>query len=402
MSFYDTSSLLKIVDEAIFDKHFYISSVTLKELENIKVNINKSDELKFHARKLLRLLNENYGKYTVVIENDVVHKMVNEYNLPETNDNLILASAKLCTAETVYSQDMAMTAIGREVFGLNIQSVLSDIHKDITKGYVVVSMSDNDLSHFYNNLNVNHFGCLINQYLIVKDMSDTIIDKYRWNGNSFETLSYRNFKSRSLGTIKPLDDYQQCAFDAISNCDMVVLHGKAGSGKTMIALAHIMQGIENQKYRKCHIIYHYEPLKYARTLGYEKGSHTEKITLSGSIGNILTSKLGDMQSIISMIGSGTLDIVPTANIRGVEFGENDVVLVTEAQDIDAYTLKTIIQRCKDGCKQIYEGDVLEQIDINRPSGLPKMINVFSGNNKFACVKLKSNYRSEIGELADKL
>lgn len=143
-------------------------------------------------------------------------------------------------------------------------------------------------------------------------------------------------------------------------------------------------------------------MKYARTLGYEKGSHTEKITLSGSIGNILTSKLGDMQIITSMIGSGTLDIVPTANIRGVEFGENDVVLVTEAQDIDTYTLKTIIQRCKDGCKQIYEGDVLEQIDINRPSGLPKMINVFSGNGRFACVKLKSNYRSEIGELADKM
>lgn len=164
-----------------------------------------------------------------------------------------------------------------------------------------------------------------------------------------------------------------------------------------------MQNLESQKFNKCHIVYHYEPLKGAKTLGYEKGDHVEKLLKTGSLGNILSSKIGDIQTVESMIGSGVLNIIPTANIRGVEFGRDDVVFVTEAQNLNVYTLKTIIQRCKNGCKQIYEGDILEQSDINCSKlGIDRMIEVFKGHQKFGVVKLKNNYRSELCELADRM
>ena len=206
-----------------------------------------------------------------------------------------------------------------------------------------------------------------------------------------------------FGTLKPLDAIQRCAIDSIINNDITVLYGRAGSGKTTLPLNYIMQMLEKGTYKKCYIIYSYEPLKGAKTLGYEKGDHITKLLYSASLGNILSSKFGDIQMVERMIDLGQIEIIPTANIRGVEISEDSILLSTESQNLDVYTLKTIIQRCKDGCKQIYEGDIIEQKDINISQlGINRLIEVFKGHSKFGCVKLKNNYRGELTELADKM
>ena len=60
-AFYDTSSMLEMGDALFADdvEKWFCSSVSLAELENIKVSQNKSDELKYKARKLTRLLDEH-------------------------------------------------------------------------------------------------------------------------------------------------------------------------------------------------------------------------------------------------------------------------------------------------------------------------------------------------------
>ena len=162
-----------------------------------------------------------------------------------------------------------------------------------------------------------------------------------------------------------------------------------------------MQVLEKGKFKKFYIIYSYETLKGAKTLGYEKGDHVQKLLYSASIGNILASKFGDITQVEYLIERGTLDIIPTANIRGVEFESDSIVLCTESQNLDVYTLKTILQRCKEGCKQIYEGDIIEQKDTNiQDIGIKRLIDVFKGNKSFGCIKLKNNYRSPLSELAD--
>jgi predicted ribonuclease YlaK len=89
--------------------------------------------------------------------------------------------------------------------------------------------------------------------------------------------------------------------------------------------------------------------------------------------------------------------------RGVEYASDEAILVTECQSIDPYTIKTIVQRCKSGCKQFYEGDMLEQSDKDMPiSGMKKMLDIFKGYKDFACIKLKYNYRNPVGELADQI
>ena len=203
--------------------------------------------------------------------------------------------------------------------------------------------------------------------------------------------------------LKPLDEIQRCAIDSMMANDVTVMYGRSGSGKTTLPLNYIMQGIEKGTFKKCYVIFSYEPLKGARTLGYEKGDHVTKLLYSASIGNILASKFGDIQQVERMIDLGQLEIIPTANIRGLQCESDSVVYVTEGQNLNVYTLKTIIQRCKDGCKQIYEGDIIEQKDANISElGMKRLIEVFKGHPKFGCLKLKNNYRGELVELADEM
>lgn len=64
--FYDTNAILDLQDKA-FENYFYISSVTLEELEHIKTSKNKDDEVKYLARKTLHLLDERMDSYECII-----------------------------------------------------------------------------------------------------------------------------------------------------------------------------------------------------------------------------------------------------------------------------------------------------------------------------------------------
>ena len=402
----DTNILINY-PEIILTHDCIIPSVVLSEIESIKTSGTKSEEVKLKARNAIRILNENLNKYEIfVVDNEIYDIVALDFQMPITNDNLIIASAYKINRNIeeveFITNDLVARQIGK-VFSLNVSGYESSEDLNENRGYVEVYLNKKEIDFIYQNLDVNSFGCLVNQYLIIKNSSKELHSVLKWDGNSFYGISDWGFKSKMLGQVKPYDEIQKCAFDSIINNEITVLYGKAGCGKTFIPLAHILHGLENQKYRKCYIVHSYEPLKNAKTLGFEKGSHEDKLLNSVNIGNILSSKFGSIDVVRDMINKGSLEIIPTANIRGVEFGSEDVVFVTEAQNLDVYTIKTIIQRCKDGCKQIYEGDILEQKDTNiNASGILKVIKVFSGNSKFGCIKLKNNYRSEMCELADKL
>jgi predicted ribonuclease YlaK len=189
------------------------------------------------------------------------------------------------------------------------------------------------------------------------------------------------------------------------NTDFTLLCGVAASGKTMISLSYIMQNITKGKIGKAVIIFNPAKLKNNEQLGYYSGSRIEKM-LQNSIGGILSSKLGSIDGVETLINQGKIMLIPTSDIRGIEISEHDVLYVTEAQNTDAYTMRTILQRAKEGCKIIIEGDMLEQQDIRNCSlnenGMMRAIEVFKGTNYFSCIKLKNTYRSPISEIAQKI
>ena len=398
--FLDTNAILTDCSDL---SDVILSSKTLEELENIKTSSHKDNDIKYKARVAVRAIREQKPEIVVIQKSD--YDKIEELGLEITNDNLIIASAWRYSQENsivFVTQDVLCSLIAKTYFGLDVEE-LKLKNDDVYKGYRVVQPTDEELSQVYSKDNCeNIFGCLVNEYVIINDSDGNFCDVVKWNGEKYATLNTKPFKSRAFSNVKPLDEIQRCAFDSIVTNDITVLYGRSGSGKTTIPLSYIMSNVESQKYKKCVIIYDFETLKGAKTLGFTPGTLNEKIITQGAIGNILSSKFGDMSEVERLMASGMIEIIPTANIRGYEISSDEICFVTEGQNLDTYTLKTIIQRCKAGAKIIIEGDIIEQHDNNREVGLLKMIEVFKGYKSFGCVKLKNNYRSEIGELADRL
>ena len=398
--FFDTSALLTADLDNLDEYPFLISVVTLKELEDIKSSGHKDEDIKLQARHVTRWLVEHGDAFEVIMP-----CKGSNWNTNLTNDELIMESALSAQREgytlLVHTNDMCFSLIAHYYYGLEcVNDLAQNTHEDIYRGYKIVTPTETELAEFYQDRTVNRYDCLINEYVIFSDEQNQPIEAYKWDGNKYASIDSKTFRSQMFGQVKAKDIIQRCAFDSLQSNDITFLFGKAGSGKTMLSLAYIMSMIESHKFRTVHIVYSYDTLKGNKTLGYEKGDHVQKLICSGALGNILASKFGDTQAVERMLASGMLDIIPTANIRGVEFPEDDCVFVTEAQNLDTYTLKTLIQRCK--CKLVLDGDCLEQSDINRPSGVFRMLDVFKGDKSFGCIKLKNNYRDHRCELADKM
>ena len=131
--FYDTCSLLlkanNLFDEK--DVKIVISSITLQELEDIKSSYNKDPEIKYSARKILNILNDNMGLYDIWVYKEKMLKPIIEEGFDYINNDLrILATAfdydyYQHPDETVFvTNDLALKTIANCFFGIDsIESV---------------------------------------------------------------------------------------------------------------------------------------------------------------------------------------------------------------------------------------------------------------------------------------
>lgn len=395
----DTSALMAnstIIDKLIKEYQVILPIVVIEELDNLKTNrdIEKSSK----ARQAINNIKININRVSFDLSNKIAQELLNSENNFNTNDNIIVSSAlfnlaKLCTC------DLNLEIKAK---ALNLETVECPTN-DLYKGYKRIYLTDEEIAKFYESMNSNIYNLNINEYLLIYNKDYKHIDTAFWDGKKYSRVNYLTAESRMFGCVKPQDEFQLCALNSLHKNEVTVLYGKAGTGKSYLALSYLMKLLENNDIDKIYLINSYDTLKNAKTLGYEKGTHEEKILTTGSIGNILATKFGDISQVKSLLMTDKLEIIPTANIRGIECKSNSAVYVTEVQNLDIYTLKTIIQRCKTGCKQIYEGDIIEQkdVDINQ-SGIERMLEVFKNDNRFGCVKLKCNYRNTLSELADKM
>lgn len=409
--FLDTNALLNLQDAA-FKENFIISQKTLEEIENIKSSGNKDGEIKYKARKMAHLLDEHYGEFTVIKYDEDIKQIISSFTLEETPDNIILATAYVVNSRTptiVCTDDLNCRFISREIFGLKTKGT-SEIDLITTaedyKGYKDITLSDQEMSDFYLYQNSNLFGCIRNEYLIVRKSDGEVVDTLCWDGVSFRKVCNKTIKSTMFGDkIRPKDVYQSCAIDSILNNTMTIISGKAGTGKSLISLVTIMNLIETGHYDRVVIMFNPTKARGATDMGAYTGSAIEK-AMQNSIGSMLTTKFGDRFAVDLLIQQDKIKLVSVADVRGMEIRDNEVLYMSETQNMTIDLLKLCLSRASSQCKIILEGDYQSQVDSylfeGSSNGMKRAIDVFRGEEEFGYVHLPNVWRSRIAELCEKL
>ena len=400
---FDTCALLDAVEQGCELKDFYISSITLEEIEHIKTSNYKDEHTKFQARKASLFLKKNVDIYNVILYTTTIDNILQERNLPLTNDNKIIAS---CGSEMEFiTNDLNAALIARNIFGLQVRS-LAKTDEQYT-GYIELHPTDAQLNELYSSdCSHNIFNALVNQYVILYNEANEVIDTLCWTGTKYRKLKFKPFDSKWFGQVKAKkgDVYQQCACDALLHSQITCIQGPAASGKSYLALGYLMSLLEAEEIDKIVIYVNPVPVRGAGTLGWYKGTKNEKL-LDSQIGNFLISKIGGIEEVERLIETDKIILLPISDCRGFDTTEMRAgVYMTEAQNMSVDLMKLIIQRTGEDSIVIIEGDSCGQIDSVLYSGLNngmrRMSKVFRDKECYAEVWLKNIYRSEIAKIAE--
>lgn len=406
--FLDTNALLNL-QEAAFKESFIISQKTLEEIEKIKNDSRKDGEIKYKARQIAHLLDKKYGEYEVVKYNSEIKKTIEIFDLEETPDNIILASALEYNDNfspiIVCTDDLNCKFISKNIFGLETKGVNElNLVKNLDeyKGYKEVTLSDEEMSYFYLHTNENIYNCEVNEYLIIRKFNDEIVDYRKWNGEEYKAVSYKQINSHFLGKIKPRNPQQVLAFDMLQNKEQTinVLSGKFGSGKDYIMIANALKLIEEGKFEKLLYIRNAIGVKDANEIGFLPGSKLEKLL---PYAMPLADHLGGQTGLELQMMQGTIEIEHLAYMRGRDI-KNAIIYVSEAENLTKEHVQLLIGRVGEGSSLWINGD-FKQTDsalFRMNNGLLSVVQKLVGHEKFGYVQLQKTERSETAAMADLL
>lgn len=245
-----------------------------------------------------------------------------------------------------------------------------------------------------------------NQYFVLRNDSHSVLAYY----NSFTAMVMRVDKHGAYG-IEPRNAEQTFSLHALMNPEikLISLTGKAGTGKTLLALAAALQ--QSKQYHQILLARPIVPLSN-KDLGFLPGDIKEKIgpymqPLFDNLG-VIKSKYSQQsrenQFIDEMLKTERLIITPLAYIRGRSLSDA-FFIVDEAQNLTPHEVKTIITRAGEGTKMIFTGDI-NQIDSPyldmQSNGLAYLTDKMKGQDVFAHVNLVKGERSYLAELATDL
>ena len=412
--FYDTCALLENFQKAFERGKVTISSITLKELEEIKTASYKDEEIKYKARKLLHYIQEHLDEINIIIYKSNLDEYLDSFSLPLNNDSRIIISAHILQMDNkkeddkliFFTNDVSCATIAASV-GLEVQTNYIDYSEEYT-GFKEIVLNEQELAKFYSDTlyhKENPYNLLNEQYLLIKNKDNEIIDIYKWSEKmGYTKIRYNKFESKTFGKTTAKDEYQKIAMDALKNHQITMLRGKAGTGKSYLSFAYMFELLEKNEIDKIIIFCNTVATKGSAKLGFYPGSRDEKL-LDSQIGNLLSSKLGDKIAVERMIQDGSLVLLPMSDIRGYDTtGMRAAVYISEAQNLDIELMRLALQRIGEDSICILDGDSNAQVDLSlyagSNNGMRRVSEVFRGSDIYAEVTLQQIHRSKIAELAD--
>ncbi len=417
-----------------FEENDIIVPITvLEELDKFKKG---NDLINYHAREFTRELDKisgdtlfngglplgkGMGKLSIETGKPFSDKLRNSF--PEnTPDHRILA-----ITEFVYTkfQDRPVVLITKDInlrmkaksLGIMSQDYENDKVQniaDIYKGIDVVEDASKDaISKLYQQFEgvaSKEFGIkrevIAHQYFIFKNDNVSALAHY----DPFNKAINRVEKLKTYG-IEPRNAEQTFALDALlrPEVQLVALTGKAGTGKTLLALAAALQ--QRKMYVQIFLARPVVPLSN-RDMGFLPGTIDDKMQpymqpLFDNLSVIkqkFTTSSKDFIKIEEMLQTEKLVITPLAYIRGRSLSRV-FFIVDEAQNLTPHEVKTIITRAGEGTKMIFTGDI-HQIDSpyldTKSNGLSYLADRMRGQDIFAHVNLVKGERSYLADLASNL
>ena len=404
--FLDTCALMNHCRE--LDEPIAISSITLQELNNIKENRNKTDQIRFKAREAARWIKSRIDDIEVIRFNKRAIFEIRALGLQDTPDNRIIWCAYdyvLNHPDCVFwTDDILCSIIAKQAFEIPCKDLESSSSGEYT-GWIDRELTDEEIAAVYEKPTENTLGLLTNQYAVIKGSNTQ--EAVKWDGSSYVRVKIPAIKSKLYGTVKPYqgDVYQQMALDSLSTNQVTMLKGHAGTGKSYLALGYLFYLLEKGKIDKIIVFANPVAVGDACQLGYYPGTKDEKL-LDSQVGNMLVAKVGDRVGVERMIDDGQLELLAMADIRGFDTTKYGpvAVYITEAQNFSINLMKLALQRIGEETIVVIDGDYTTQVDRSEyagsNNGMARMSEVFRGKKPYGEVELKNIYRSEIAQIAD--
>ena len=362
--------------------------IPLKILDEIDKHKKRQDSVGSQAREIIRRLDHfrsggNLSKGVRMGKGKGILKVCsyNPFCLPddldlEDSDNQILATALSVKEESkprkviVVSRDINMR-VKCDALGL----LTEDYHGEqvvessdgLFTGKTEILVDEQIIDSFYNEDEVfldDVAGLCPNQFvMLISNSNDkkTALAKYV---NHLSPLEKIVKPQKGIWGTYPRNKEQQFAFDLLldSKIPVVSLVGKAGSGKTLLALAAGLEQAfgKDAMYKKVVVTKPVEPM--GKDIGFLPGSMEEKmLPWLAPIQDNLQFLMGDDKTTLEMyMDQGKIEIEAMTFIRGRSIS-NAFIIIDEVQNMTQHEIKTVLTRVGEGTKIILTGDI-EQID----------------------------------------
>jgi PhoH-like ATPase len=413
------------------DNNVIIPIYVVEEIDKFKRDLS---ELGRNARQVSRDLDafrEENGSLTegVPLENGgVLRVMFTQKELPRElmnqhmADNRILALAadvkeREPNLRCVFVTKDINLRIRADALGLITEDYENDKieNPEVYMGVREMEVGKSDIDAFYAHgelpLPEGMNGVYPNEFALLKDReapNHTALSKYNAAKGRFVPL-LKSLKEGAWG-LRPRNKEQSFALDLLLNDEikLVTIVGKAGTGKTLLAIAAGLQKtMEEQVYQKMLVSRPVFPL--GKDIGFLPGTVEEKLNpwmqpIYDNVEFLMGLSRADKKagrSYKELVDLGLIAIEPLTYIRGRSI-PNQYIIVDEAQNLTPHEVKTIITRVGDNTKIVLTGDPYQ---IDNPyvdatsNGLVHVVNKFKLERLAGHITLTKGERSALAELA---
>jgi len=425
---YDPQALFKFEENNII-----IPITVIEEIDRFKKDMNETGR---NARHISRFLDElrkkgslssgirldTGGMLRVEIYEERVMKRLPPELREDRGDNRILAVAfdlkeKDPATPVVFVTKDTNLRIKSDAIGLVAEDYESDkvAIEELYTGFSELTVDPEVIDRFHGQGWVElETDFLANHFLTLRDRlnpSHTAIGKY--DAGAHRMLPVRKVLKEGIWSIHPRNLEQTFALDALldDNIKLVTLVGKAGTGKTLLAIAAgLHKTAEENVYNRLLVSRPVFPM--GKDLGFLPGDIEEKLTpwmqpIFDNVELLLSGHEGEKRhskGYKELMAMGILDIEPLTYIRGRSI-PNQYLIVDEAQNLTPHEIKTIVTRAGEGTKVVLTGDPyqIDNVYVDSSSnGLTYLVERFKGEKISGHVTMSKGERSELAELAANL